>query len=165
MFVVYPDPVLGTAAPPCLVNEDLLALGERLRAAAVESKAYGLAAAHIGVAAPVVMINLADPGAAREDLLLYNPRVVAVSAETESGTEGSVSMPGIEVEVVRPLWAEVAWQDEAGAPQARRFEGFQARVAVHEIEQMQGVFFLNRVSRLKRDMLIKKFAKLGRKGG
>jgi peptide deformylase len=165
MFVSYPDPALSVAAQPRAVDAGLLAVGERLRAAALISQAYGLAAAHIGQAAPVVIMNLAEQGAARQDLLLYNPRIVAVSAETESGNEGSVSMPGIEAEVVRPIWAEVAWQDEAGAHQQRRFTGFQARVAVHEIEQMQGVFFLSRVSRLKRDMLIKKFGKLGRKGG
>lgn len=165
MFVVYPDPALGAAADPSPVDAGLLAVGERLRAAALASQAYGLAAAHIGHVAPVVIMNLAYQGAPRRDLLLYNPRIIAVSAETESGDEGSVSMPGIEAQVQRPIWADVEWQDETGAPQARRFEGFQARVAVHEIEQMQGVFFLNRVSRLKRDMLIKKFGKLQRKGG
>ena len=126
--------------------------------AAQEAKAFGLAAVHIGEVAPVVVIS--GDGTERDYRLLFNPRIVAVAPETIKGEEGSVSLPGLVVDIDRPVWAEIVHQDEAGAPRTTRFEGFAARVALHEIEQMQGMFFLERLSRLKRDMALKKAKKL-----
>ena len=123
-------------------------------------RAYGLAAAHLGEAMPVVVIS-AD-GVADKYFMLFNPRVVEVSAETEKGTEGSVSLPGALVEVDRPKWAQIEFINTDGTTQSTRFEGFAARIALHEIEQTQGIFFLDRVSRLKRDRALKKAAKATR---
>ena len=133
-------------------------VGERLLAAAREAKAYGLAAAHIGDVEPVVVIS-GDPEG-RDYLLLFNPTVIAVAAETEPGEEGSVSLPGVRISVDRPVLAEISYMDAEGKPQNARFERFAARVALHEIEQMNGVFFLSKLSRLKRDMVLKKARKL-----
>jgi peptide deformylase len=68
-------------------------------------------------------------------------------------------MPGVQVEIMRPVWAEIAFYDETGVRQTRRFDGLPARIALHEIEQMNGQFFLDRLSRLKRDMVLKKWKK------
>lgn len=126
-------------------------------AAAIEAHAYGLAAAHIGEIAPIVVISGdVEPRAYQ---LLFNPRIVAVANETAAGEEGSVSLPGARVTIDRPVWADIAWLDETGKAHAGRFEGFPARVAIHEIEQMQGIFFLDRLSRLKREMALKKARK------
>jgi len=158
-FVVYPHPVLALKAESRAVDDDLRAVGERLLAAQRESRAQGLAAAHIGEAAPVVAIRL--PGSADgAATLFYNPVVGAVADETASGPEGSVSLPGIEIDVIRPVWADIGWQDGTGAAQSERFTGLAARIALHEIDQMNGVFFLSRVSRLKREMALKKWKKL-----
>jgi peptide deformylase len=135
----------------------LRATGDRLLEAARAAQAYGLAAAHIGEVAPVVVISgEAEP---RDYRLLYNPRILAVADATEAGEEGSVSLPGVRVEVERPLWVEVEFMDSEGNHQQARLEGFAARVAIHEIEQMQGIFFLSRVSRLKREMALKRARK------
>lgn len=133
-------------------------VGERLLDAAKDAKAHGLAAAHIGEVEPVVVIS-GDPDG-RDYVLLFNPTVAAVAAETEPGEEGSVSLPGVRISVDRPVWAEVSYMDAEGKPQNTRFERFAARVALHEIEQMNGVFFLSKLSRLKRDMVLKKARKL-----
>ena len=133
-------------------------VGERLFAAAKDAKAYGLAAAHIGEVEPVVVIS-GDPEG-RDYLLLFNPTVTAVAAETEAGEEGSVSLPGVRVQVDRPVWAEVSYQDSDGTAQVARFERFAARVAQHEIDQMNGMFFLQKLSRLKRDMVLRRARKL-----
>lgn len=163
-FVTYPDPVLAARAEAAPVDARLLEIGERLKSAAKEARAYGLAGAHIGEAAPVVVLNVAPEAAAPDYRLFFNPRVVAVADDTESGTEGSVSLPGVEVAVERPVWAEIAWQDADGIARTERFDGFVARCALHEIEQVEGVFFLERVSRLKREMVLKKFLKRQRAG-
>jgi peptide deformylase len=163
-FVLYPDERLAEQASQAPVDAALLEVGRRLKAAAVDASAYGLAAAHIGEVSPVVIINTAPGQAQRADLLLFNPRVVAVAPVEEAGSEGSVSLPGIQVQIERPVWAEIAFDDETGAAQTRRFESFVARCALHEIEQMNGRFFLSRLSRLKREAALKKYRKLSRAG-
>ena len=162
-FILYPDPRLSAAAVTRVVDDDLLAIGAALLRAAEGASAYGLAAAHIGQVAPVAVVSLADP-ATRDYRLLYNPRIVATSGPDVWGKEGSVSMPGIEVDVVRPESVRIAFDDENGQPIELDLTGFAARVAQHEIDQVNGVFFLARLSRLKRDAAIRRFAKIGRKG-
>ena len=158
-FVSYPDSRLSTAATLSdSVDAELREIGGRLLVAAEEAKAYGLAAAHIGEVAPIVIIGAEQEP--RNYRLLYNPRIVTVATEMAKGEEGSVSLPGARVQIERPVWADIAFMDETGAPQTIRFEHFAARVALHEIEQMQGIFFLDRVSRLKREMALKRARKL-----
>ncbi|MEO6015290.1 MAG: peptide deformylase [Devosia sp.] len=158
-FVSYPDVRLRTPATLAAnVDESLREIGTRLLSAAKDAKAYGLAAAHLGEVAPVVVLSGDNEG--QKYVVLYNPNVRGTATETALDEEGSVSLPGIRVEIARPVWVDVAYLDEAGMPQKARFERFAARVALHEIEQMQGKFFLEHVSRLKREMLLKKARKL-----
>lgn len=92
-------------------------------------------------------------------MLLFNPEVTGVAPETEPGEEGSVSLPGVRVTIERPVWAVASYMDGDGTARTARFERFAARVALHEIEQMNGVFFLSKLSRLKREMVLKKAKK------
>jgi N-formylmethionyl-tRNA deformylase len=163
-FVQYPDPRLSMPAHPLPLDHDLRQTGARLLAVAQSAQAYGLAAAHIGTIQPVVVISVSGPES-RDYRLLYNPRILAIHGPEVAGKEGSVSMPGIEVDVIRPESARISFEDEAGARHQLDLTGFAARVAQHEIDQMNGVFFLSRVSRLKRDLAIKRFSKLGRRMG
>ena len=154
----YPDPRLAAkAAPKPYVDDAMIAVGQRLVEAARGEKAYGLAAAHIGEVAPVAVISAT--GDAKDYLVLYNPRVRSVAPETLKGEEASVSLPGVRVEIERPVWAEVDFMDASGAQKTTKFDGFAARVALHEIEQTQGIFFLDKLSRLKREMVLKKAKK------
>ena len=161
-FVIYPDIRLTQKALPRSVNADMIAIGEQLRAAAEAAQAYGLAAAHIGAVEPIVVISVANDTSTRDYRVMFNPEVLEVATETAFGPEGSVSMPGIEAPVERPAWAEIAYDDANGERHTERFEGFVARCALHEIEQVNGTFFLARLSRLKRDTAIRKFQKLNR---
>lgn len=163
-FITYPDARLGQAAIAQPVDDALRAIGQRLLAAGMEAKAYGLAAVHIGEVAPIALVSISEPDN-RDYRLLYNPMVVSSSPEQEIGTEGSVSLPGIEVDVLRARSVDIAFDDENGSRQTLALSGFAARVAQHEIDQVNGIFFLSRVSRLKRDAALKRFAKLGRRAG
>ena len=158
-LVLYPDARLNQKASHRPVDDGLRAIGDRLLEAAKAAQAYGLAAVHMGAVAPVVVIST-DPDPARRDyLLLYNPEVLAVADTSVTGPEGSVSLPDVQVEIARPVWADIAFDDDTGLRQTRRFEGLPARIAQHEIDQMNGIFFLTRLSRLKRDMVLKKWKK------
>jgi peptide deformylase len=158
-FVTYPHAALSRKAVARPVDAAMLAAGERLMDAARSVQAYGLAAAHLGLDEPLVVISVASETTQRDYRLLYNPEIILAATETSTGPEGSVSLPGIEVPVERPIWVEVGFDDADGVPQTARFEGFVARVAQHEIDQMNGVFFLSRVSRIKRDTALRKFEK------
>lgn len=156
MFILYPDPRLSQAAAlrPA-VDDDLREIGLRLLEAAARASAYGLAAVHLGEVAPVVVIS--EDGVTHR--LLFNPVVTNVADETAIGEEGSVSLPGVRVELKRAVWVEVESANADGLRQTERFEGFIARVVQHEIDQMQGRFFLERLSRLRRDMVLKRLKK------
>jgi peptide deformylase len=162
-FVTYPHAALGRKAVSRPVDARMLQVGEALIDAARDVQAYGLAAAHLGSDEPIAVISVAADIGQRDYRLLYNPEIVLAAEEILSGPEGSVSLPGIEVPVERPIWVEVAYDNADGARETARFEGFVARVAQHEIDQVNGVFFLTRVSRLKRDTAIRKFEKSQRR--
>jgi peptide deformylase len=160
-FVAFPDPRFALRATPRPVDDALRATGDRLLAAAVDAQAYGLAAPHIGEVAPVIVVSVAAPDS-RDYRVFYNPRIVEVSSDTEIGAEGSVSLPGAQVEIARPVWAELAYDDAEGKSHTQRFESFVARCVLHETEQVNGVFFLDHLSRLKREMLLKRLRKAAR---
>jgi len=109
--------------------------------------------------APVAVISVFSDPRKRDYLVLYNPEILSFGDQVGEGTEGSVSMPGLQVEVARPLTVRIAYDDEAGTRHERDLEGLPARIAQHEIDQVNGVFFLDRLSRLKRDMAIKRWKK------
>jgi peptide deformylase len=158
-FVLYPDPVLQQKAQSAVVTADLLAAGERLLLAARQSRAYGLAAAHIGEAAPVIVLNVTPEASEPDYLLLFNPRIEAAAEEREAGDEASVSLPGVQVRLPRPVWVDVAFDDFKGQARSLHFESFLARCVCHEIDQMNGIFFLSHLSKLKRDMALRKYRK------
>lgn len=160
-WLSYPDSRFGLRAEPRVVDAALLAVGERLLAAVTEANAYGLAAVHIGEVAPVVVASVAPDAHGRDYRVLYNPRIIETFGAMEAGPEGSVSLPGVEVQISRPHGAVVAFDDAAGALQELRLAGWPARIAQHEIDQMNGVFFLSQLSRVKREMVLKKARKRG----
>ncbi|MGV8854877.1 MAG: peptide deformylase [Devosia sp.] len=157
--MLYPDQRLSQVAVARPVDAAMMAVGDAVRAAAAGVEAYGLAAAHIGHVEPLVVVSLAGQNMARDYRVLFNPAVIAHSDERTFGPEGSVSMPGIDVPIARAIWVDVAFDSENGERQTLRLEGFAARVAQHEIDQVDGIFFLNRLSRLKRETALRKFHK------
>lgn len=107
------------------------------------------------------MISIAADPTKRDYLVLYNPDIVWLGEAMEEGPEGSVSMPGLEAAVRRSTTARIAYDDETGTRQELELDGLPARIAQHEIDQVNGTFFLDRLSRLKRDMAIKRWKKQG----
>ena len=92
-----------------------------------------------------------------------DPRIIWASPETSAFEEGSVSMPGIRESVTRPARIRMAWRSLSGEEREAAFEGFLAACLQHEIDQCDGIFWLDRLSRLKRDRALARFAKLRRR--
>lgn len=160
-IVLYPAPVLSLRANPRPLDEALAAIGRRVLATAQHHRAYGLAASHIGEAEPVVVVSF-GPEEGRDYRLLFNPHILSLSAQSAIGVEGSVSLPGVEADISRAMTMVVTYDDDEGMRQNAELSGFAARVAQHEIDQMNGTFFLDRLSRLKRDAALRRFRKLSR---
>jgi peptide deformylase len=158
-FVIYPHAALCIKAAPRPVDAAMLAAGAALLAAAQEVQAYGLAAAHLGLDQPLVVISVSADTTRRDYRLLYNPEILRQSDETDIAPEGSVSMPGIEAPVKRSRRVDLTYDDANGQQHSDTVEHFVARVAQHEIDQMNGMFFLRRISLVKRDIAVRKYYK------
>ena len=159
-LVQFPDPRLTRpAAPVDAFDPSLNALAEDVRDTLLAVSALGLTAPHIGVAARLVVARMA---AEAEPRIYVNPAVLWTSPDTVTHEEGSVSMPGVRERITRPARIRFAYQDLDGQAQEAEAEGFPAAILQHEIDQLDGVFWIDRLSRLKRDRLLKRFEKLRR---
>lgn len=152
----YPHLGLSEICPPVTafdgqLHELVADLIDTMRAA----PGVGITAAHIGVKQRVFVLEL-TPGTV---LTYINPEVVSQSTQTMRHMEGSVSMPGFTDEVERPSEIEVRFQDISGGEHRQTAEGFHAICIQHEIDQLDGIFWLKRLSKLKRDRLVKKWEK------
>lgn len=158
----YPDARLRLVAEPVVhfdaaLRELATDLLETMRAA----PGVGITASHIGVAQRVVVIEL--PGAPEVGIYV-NPEIIEASAETIRHPEGSVSMPGVSEEVERPARVTVRYRDLDGHEQVNAADGFLAVCLQHEIDQLDGLFWIGRLSRLKRERVVKRYEKLERRG-
>ena len=155
----FPDPRLRQKAEAVTAfDEELSSLVEDLFETMAAAPGIGMTASHIGVPQRVVVLAL--PGDVRR--VYVNPEIRWRSDETVRHEEGSVSMPGVGDEVERPARIRFRWQDLDGIEQSGEADGFLAVCLQHEIDQLDGVFWLQRLSRLRRDRLVKKYEKLSR---
>ncbi|MCK2052886.1 peptide deformylase [Methylobacterium sp. 37f] len=161
-LLIYPDPGLRRVAEPVLhVDEALRAAARDLEAVMLAVSALGLTLPHIGRPQRLVLLRM-EPG---EPVTAYvNPEIVWASPERGPQTEGSVSMPGVMEVVDRAVRVRVRYRDLDGTEREEEAEGFRAACLQHEIDQLDGVFWIERLSRLRRERAIKRFAKLRRAG-
>ena len=153
----YPDPglfrvcsaVTSFDSALCELADDLL---ETMRAA----PGVGITAAHIGVDQRIFVLELSKEDGVR---VYVNPVILESDAGTIIFNEGSVSMPGVIEEVERPKSVRLRYQDLTGASYEEEAHGFHAVCIQHEIDQLDGIFWLQRLSRLKRERLVTKWKK------
>jgi peptide deformylase len=159
-IVRYPDRRLAMPARPVTAFDAALRelaadLLETMRAA----PGIGITAPHIGVPLRVVVLELD----AREGARTYvNPEIEWASPEMILHREGSVSMPGVNDEVQRHARVRISYWDLDGNMQSEESEALRAVCHQHEIDQLDGMFWIQRLSRLKRERLVKKFEKMSR---
>ena len=159
-IVRYPDPRLALLAQPVTIFDDALReLADDLLQTLHAAPGIGITAPHVGVALRFVVLDLDAVTGARTYI---NPDIVWASPETITHQEGSVSMPGVNDDVLRHARIRIRYQDLDGNHHAEESDGLRAICHQHEIDQLNGTFWLQRLSRLKRERLIKKFEKLSR---
>ena len=159
----FPDPRFSM--PTSKVEQfdtDLAALAGDLLDTMRAAPGIGITAPHIGVLQRLTVIELDAPSGTK---IYVNPEVIWSSVETTAHAEGSVSMPGITEDVTRPTQVRVRYQTLLGDMKEDEADGLLSICLQHEIDQLDGIFWLQRLSRLKRERAIKRFAKQEKKGG
>jgi len=159
-IIRYPDRRLATPARPVTAFDDgLRELAADLLDTMRAAPGIGITAPHVGVPLRVVVLELD----AREGPRTYvNPEITWASPELIMHREGSVSMPGVNDEVQRHARVRISYWDLDGTMHSEESDGLRAVCHQHEIDQLDGIFWIQRLSRLKRERLVKKFEKLAR---
>lgn len=165
-IVLMGDPVLREEALEVSDFDDSLkALVRDLYESMYHAEGVGLAAPQIGISKRVLVIDLRNDDEPDARLALINPRVVWHSAEKDKSAEGCLSIPGLEEVVQRSSEVRVEGMDPEGRPLTVEAGDLFARALQHEIDHLDGILFVDRVSGLKRRMLMKKWKKLRAEAG
>jgi peptide deformylase len=159
-IIRYPDPRLALPAQPVTIFDDALRdLASDLRETMHAAPGIGITAPHIGISLRVVVLDLDPVDGART---YVNPEIIWASPEMILHQEGSVSMPGVNDDIERHARVRISYQDVRGTLQTEESGGLRAVCHQHEIDQLNGLFWIRRLSRLKRERLIKRFDKMSR---
>jgi peptide deformylase len=155
-----PSPVLREIAQPVKgVDDDIRRILDDMLETMYDGEGIGLAATQVGIAKRLVTIDLKHHEGFDEPLYLVNPEIVAHSEETVMCMEGCLSLPGQYAEVER--WSEITvdYLDYDGNKQTLKTDGLLADCIQHEIDHLNGVLFVDHLSKMKRDRLMKKLKK------
>lgn len=163
-IVKYPDPVLQRPAEPVTEFDDSLrALADDMFESMYDAHGIGLAAPQIGVPKRLTVIDLSFQKNPEEKLVLVNPRLLAREGKVVE-EEGCLSLPEIREKVARAARVRIRAQDVYGNWFERDCEELLARACQHEIDHLDGILFIFRISALKRDFALRKIRKLQRAG-
>ena len=167
-IVEIPDPRLRLVSRPVeTVDDEVRTLVADMTETMYAARGIGLAAIQVGIDRRVVVIDLQeqeseDSEPVRAPRAYINPEVVSESEELSSYNEGCLSIPEQYADVARPASCRVRWLDEQGASHEEDLTGLLSTCMQHEIDHLNGVLFIDHISRLKRDMVMKKLAKMRR---
>lgn len=159
-----PDPRLRVISTPVeTVDDELRALIADMFETMYDAPGIGLAAVQVGVPKRVLVIDLQEDGEdgerVKDPRVFINPELYDPAAETSVYNEGCLSVPDQYADVDRPVAVHARWLDEQGVQHDERIEGFLATCLQHEMDHLEGVLFIDHLSKLKRDMVLKKLEK------
>ncbi|MFA1622201.1 peptide deformylase [Rhizobium mongolense] len=159
-LIILPDPVLRQVSKPIeRVDADLKRLADDMLETMYDAPGIGLAAIQVGVPRRILVIDVSREGEEKQPQVFINPKIVKSSNERSVYEEGCLSIPDYYAEVERPATVSVEYLDRDGKAQTVEADGLLATCLQHEIDHLNGVLFIDYISRLKREMVIKKFTK------
>ena len=166
-----PDPVLRQISTRVeTVDDELRALIADMFDTMYDAPGIGLAAIQVGVPKRVLVMDLHEPEeeggeAIKEPRVFINPEILSHADTEVPYTEGCLSVPDQYAEVFRPDRIRARWLDEQGVAQQEDLDGLLAVCLQHEMDHLEGVLFIDHLSRLKREMVLKKLAKARKERG
>jgi peptide deformylase len=164
-ILIIPDPKLRLTSEPVMqFDKELRALVDDMFETMYAAPGIGLAAIQIGVTLRVITMDLAKKDDPKEPQVFINAEVVWKSDECSVYEEGCLSIPEYYEEVERPTRVKVKYVDIDGKPHEVDADGLLATCLQHEIDHTNGILFIDYISKLKRDMVLKKFKKAAKRG-
>jgi peptide deformylase len=167
-IVEVPDPRLRLISKPVeQVTDATRAFVQDMIDTMYDANGIGLAAIQVGVDSRILVIDLQDEKDEEDKPIkaphaYINPEILSVSEETSSYNEGCLSIPEQYADVARPASCRVRWLDEQGEAHEEELTGLLSTCMQHEIDHLNGILFIDHISRLKRDMVMKKLTKMRR---
>ena len=159
-IVLIPDPVLRQVATPVeTVDDAVRQLMDDMLETMYDAPGIGLAAPQVGISKRVIVMDCSDDDDAPAPIKMANPEIITMSEETSTMEEGCLSIPDHRGEVTRPSAITVRYLDENNSAQEWSCDGLLAVCIQHEIDHLNGVMFIDYLSRLKRGMIIRKMTK------
>ena len=160
-IVLAPDPVLKAKAKPiAAVDDSIRRLMDDMLETMYAAPGIGLAANQVGVLKRVLVLDVAREGEPPKPMGIANPEVVWKSEEQSVYNEGCLSLPDHYADITRPAAVRVRYLDRDGKQQEIEADGLLATCIQHEIDHLDGVLFVDHLSALKRNMILKKLVKL-----
>jgi peptide deformylase len=164
-IITLPDPRLRLVSKPVkTVDADIRRLIDDMFETMYAAPGIGLAAIQIGEPQRVITMDLAKKDDPPEPQVFINPELLWTSDDKSTYEEGCLSIPEYYAEVERPAQVKVKYLDDKGKPQEIEAAGLLATCLQHEIDHLNGVLFIDHISKLKRDRVIKKFIKAAKRG-
>ena len=152
-ILTYPDPFLiRTMTPVAAVNDEVRAVIDDMIETMYDEPGVGLAATQIGEDRRIIVYDVSGPDDPRSPRALVNPQIVASEGRQLSENEGCLSVPDFRADVDRAQRVRVTGRDAQDRPVEIEAEGFPAIVLQHEIDHLNGVLFIDRISKLKREL-------------
>lgn len=168
-IITLPDRKLRLVSDPIeRVDADLLRFADQMLETMYAAPGIGLAAIQVGVPRRIIVLDVAqreDETASRKPMVMINPEVLKLSDETLVREEGCLSIPEYYAEVERPAELRVRFLDRNGKPHQIEAKGVLATCIQHEVDHLNGKLFIDYLSKLKRDMVIRKFTKQAKLSG
>lgn len=162
-LIILPDPVLRKISTPIeRVDANLQKLADDMLETMYQAPGIGLAAIQVGEPLRLLVIDVASKDEPKAPQVFINPEILWKSDEPNVYEEGCLSIPDYYAEVERPKRIRVSYLDRDGKKQECDADGLLATCLQHEIDHLDGVLFIDHISKLKRDMVIRKFKKIAK---
>ncbi len=159
-IVIEPDPILRKKSDPLeKVDNTIRKLLNEMLDTMYSAPGIGLAAVQIGILKRIIVIDIAKEKDNKSPIFMVNPEIISKSNKTSIYEEGCLSLPGHFAEIERPAKCLVKFLDYNGKKKEINAEGLLATVIQHEVDHLNGVLFIDYLSKLKKDMIIKKLVK------
>ena len=159
-IIIEPDPILRKKCLPLeKVDDNLQKLMQEMLETMYQAPGIGLAAIQVGILKRVVVIDISRDENKKDPLYLINPVITHQSKETSVYEEGCLSLPGQFAEIERPANCMVKYIDYNGKEQEIKADGLLATCIQHEVDHLDGILFIDYLSKLKKSMILKKLSK------
>ena len=162
-IILLPDPVLRRAAEPITsIDDEVRRLADDMLETMYAAPGVGLAAPQVGISRRLIVLDVSEKDDEKRPYVMINPLIVKRGEELNVHEEGCLSIPDVRVEIERPAEVVVQYLDRDGNQQELAADELLATCLQHEIDHLDGRLLIDYMSRLKRDMVIRRFKKLAR---